>query len=165
MPHIERIGQGWDFHRFAADRPLVLGGVQVAQRGGLTGHSDADVVIHALIDALLGAAALGDIGTHFPDSDPRYRDADSRQLLAQTLRMVREAGWDVANVDLTIHAERPRLEPHKQRIAESLSALLGGVAVNVKAKTHEGAGAIGRGEGIACSVVVGLFARRPAPPA
>ena len=152
-----RIGQGVDVHRFSddPDRPLVLGGVVITGEGaqGLEGHSDADAVAHALGDALLGAAGLGDIGGHAPDTDPRWQGADSLVILASVTERVRRAGWVLVNADCTVVAERPRLAPYVGRMAERLAAVLGG-PVNVKATTAEGLGALGRAEGIGCSAVV-----------
>jgi 2-C-methyl-D-erythritol 2,4-cyclodiphosphate synthase len=150
-----RSGIGYDVHRFAADRRLVLGGVEIAHLYGLAGHSDADVVLHAIVDALLGAAALGDIGHHFPPSDPSWRDADSRQFVAHAARLVRNAGFEIANVDVTVIAEEPHIGPHvsamRRSIAEALG--IGQPAVSIKATTNEGMGFIGRGEGIAALAV------------
>jgi 2-C-methyl-D-erythritol 2,4-cyclodiphosphate synthase len=150
-----RIGQGFDVHPFAPDpgRSLVLGGVVIGDGRGLRGHSDADVVAHALADAVLGAAALGDIGTHFPDTDPAYAGADSLQLLARTVELAAGAGLVPVNGDCTVVAEEPRLAPHLPAMAERLSAVLG-APVSVKATRAEGLGAIGRAEGIACLAVV-----------
>jgi 2-C-methyl-D-erythritol 2,4-cyclodiphosphate synthase len=150
-----RIGQGFDSHALAAGRRLVIGGVEIAHAKGLAGHSDADVLIHAICDALLGAAALGDIGRHFPDSDPKYKDADSRALLRAVAKKVREAGYDIANVDATVIAEAPRLAPHIPAMVKNLAADLGvgEREVNVKAKTAEKMGALGRGEGIAAQAI------------
>ena len=147
-----RIGIGHDTHRLAEGRPLILGGVRVEHERGLVGHSDADVVLHAVTDALLGAAGLGDIGDAFPDTDPAYQGADSRIFLRDTLERLNRAGWRVVNVDVTIFAQRPKLGPVKGRIRANLAALLGlpADAVNVKAKTGEGVGHIGRGEAIGC---------------
>ncbi len=147
-----RIGIGHDTHRLAEGRPLILGGVRVEHVRGLAGHSDADVVLHALTDALLGAAGLGDIGDAFPDTDPAYKDADSRLFLRDTLARLNRAGWRVVNVDVTVFAQQPKLGPVKARIRASLAELLGlpADAVNVKAKTGEGVGHIGRGEAIGC---------------
>jgi 2-C-methyl-D-erythritol 2,4-cyclodiphosphate synthase len=155
-----RIGIGYDLHRIEDGRPLVLGGVRIPCTFGLAGHSDADVVLHAVCDALLGAAGLGDIGELFPDADPAYQGADSRRFLADVLGRVRLAGYLVGNVDVTIHAERPKLTKHKVRIRASLAALLKlpPDAVGVKATTNEGLDAIGRGEAIACWATV-LLAR------
>ncbi len=150
-----RIGIGYDIHRFDPSRTLVLGGVAFEGEAGLAGHSDADVLLHAIIDALLGAAALGDIGMHFPPEDPNWADADSGTLLAETLKMVRAQGLSPVNVDSTVIAERPRLAARipemRVRIAEMLGIEEG--CVNVKATTNEGLGAIGRGEGIAAMAV------------
>ena len=146
-----RVGIGYDAHRFASGRRLVLGGVEIAHDRGLDGHSDADVLLHAIADAILGAAALGDIGQHFPPSDERFRDADSQDLLREAVRLVQEAGWAPGNVDATILAEAPRMAPYVPLMRERIAACLGlsPGAVSVKATTNEGMGAIGRGEGIA----------------
>ena len=155
-----RIGQGFDVHALAPGRRLVIGGVEIAHDRGLVGHSDADVLAHAICDALLGAAALGDIGRHFPDTDPRYRDADSMGLLAEVVRRVREAGWEPTNVDATVIAQAPRMAPHIPRMVERLRACMGAqCAVNVKVKTAERLGAIGRGEGIAAEAIALLAPR------
>lgn len=149
-----RSGIGYDVHAFGGDdRRLVLGGVEIAGEAGLAGHSDADVVTHAVIDALLGAAGEGDIGEHFPDDDPRFEGADSIELLCRVVREL--AGWRVVNVDVTVILERPRLAAHKRRMAERLAVALevDASCVNVKATTNEGLGAIGRGEGIAALAV------------
>ncbi|UCG34460.1 MAG: 2-C-methyl-D-erythritol 2,4-cyclodiphosphate synthase [Phycisphaerales bacterium] len=158
MSDIERVGLGYDLHRTDPNRPLILGGVRIESEVGLAGHSDADAVIHAVMDALLGAAGLPDIGELFPDTDPRFEDADSRGLLREVLARLRQHGWEPVNVDVTICAERPRLSPHKPAMAESLAHLLGVErhAVSVKAKTNEGLDAVGRGEAIACYAVAGL---------
>jgi 2-C-methyl-D-erythritol 2,4-cyclodiphosphate synthase len=147
-----RIGIGHDTHRLAEGRPLILGGVRVEHERGLVGHSDADVVLHAVTDALLGAAGLGDIGDAFPDTDPAYQSADSRLFLRETLERLNRAGWRVVNVDVTVFAQRPKLGPVKARIRANLAELLGlpEDAVNVKAKTGESVGHIGRGEAIGC---------------
>jgi 2-C-methyl-D-erythritol 2,4-cyclodiphosphate synthase len=149
-----RTGIGIDSHRFAPGRRLVLGGVEIPYELGLAGHSDADVLAHAIADALLGAAALGDIGTHFPDTDEAWRDADSMELLAQVVARVREAGYELVHVDATIMLERPKISPHREAIRESLAAVVG--SVNVKATTGEGMGFVGRGEGAAALAVVTL---------
>ncbi len=150
-----RVGQGFDVHRLVAGRRLVIGGVEIPHDKGLLGHSDADVLLHAICDALLGAAGLGDIGRHFSDRDPRYKDADSRGLLREVARMLREAGWRVANVDATVIAEAPRIAPHAPAMVANIAADLAipASAVNVKAKTSEGLGHLGRGEGIAAQAV------------
>ena len=155
-----RVGQGFDVHPWSDDpaRRLVLGGVVLAGERGLAGHSDADVVAHAVADALLGAAGLGDIGTHFPDTDPRWRGADSLTLLAHVAELVRAAGWSVANVDTTVILEAPKLAPHKAAMGDRLSGALR-APVSVKAKRAEGLGSLGRGEGVACfavALLVGL---------
>jgi 2-C-methyl-D-erythritol 2,4-cyclodiphosphate synthase len=158
LAEIRRVGIGYDLHRLVVGRPLRLGGIVVPHDKGLVGHSDADVVLHAVIDAMLGAAGLGDIGERFPDTDPAYRDADSGQLLRQVFADMRAAGFRPACVDVIIHAEQPRLAGHKPAIRQSLAGLLELPieAVNVKAKTNEGLDAIGRGEAIACWACVGL---------
>jgi 2-C-methyl-D-erythritol 2,4-cyclodiphosphate synthase len=145
-----RIGSGYDSHRLTRNRRLILGGVDVPFELGLAGHSDADVVAHAVCDALLGAAALGDIGTHFPDTDERWRGADSLKLLAQVMRMVRDKGLSLVNVDITIHAQAPRLAEYIPRMRENLAQTMGVEVerVSVKAKTEEGLGPVGRGEAI-----------------
>lgn len=150
-----RIGTGYDCHRFAAGRRLILGGVEVPHSQGLLGHSDADVLSHAIGDALLGAAGLGDLGWHFPDTDPRYREASSIELLRQVARLVRGEGLRVGNVDATVVAERPRLAPHIDAMRSALAVALGvdkGL-VSVKATTTEGLGFTGREEGIAAHAV------------
>src|SRR3970040_2380931 len=143
-----RIGQGFDAHALVAGRKLVLGGVVVPYERGLAGHSDADGLVHAVCDALLGAAGLGDIGAHFPDSDPRYKDIDSRKLLRDVARLLKERGLKAANVDATIIAQAPKLPPHVPAMCANLAADLGIArdAVNVKAKTTEKLGFVGRGE-------------------
>ena len=150
-----RVGQGYDVHSFAADpgRRLVLGGVAFEGERGLDGHSDADVVAHAVADALLGAAGLGDLGAHFPDTAEEWAGADSLVLLAEVVRRVAEAGWSPANADCTVVLERPRLAPHRAAMEARLGAVLG-APVSVKAARAEGLGSLGRGEGIACSAVV-----------
>lgn len=148
-----RVGQGFDVHRSGDDpaRPLVLGGV-VFEGAGLVGHSDADVVAHAAAEALLGAAGLGDLGQHFPDTDPRWAGADSIGLLAEVARLVRAAGWEPGNVDCSVVCEAPKLAPHRATMQERLSAAVG-APVTVKGRRPEGLGALGRGEGIACWAV------------
>ncbi len=140
-----RIGQGYDLHRLVQDRPLILGGVEIEHDKGLLGHSDADVLLHAITDALLGAAGLGDIGRHFPDTDPAYKGADSRELLRQAVQLVVKGGWAIVNVDATIIAQEPKLAPHMDRIRESVAQCIGIdlQRVNVKAKTKEGCDAVG----------------------
>jgi 2-C-methyl-D-erythritol 2,4-cyclodiphosphate synthase len=148
-----RIGQGFDIHRFADDqRPLVLAGVTFPGERGLHGHSDADVVAHAVSDALLGAAGLGDIGQHFPDTDPRWKGADSMSLLRAVVDMVGQAGWRVGNVDVNIICERPKIAPQREAMQSNLTAALGASA-SVKGRRAEGLGSIGRAEGIACLAV------------
>lgn len=149
-----RVGQGFDVHPWSDDpaRRLVLGGVVVEGERGLAGHSDADVVAHAVADALLGAAGLGDIGSHFPDSDSRWRGADSLTLLAHVAGLVRAEGWTVGNVDTTVILEAPRLAPHKAAMEKRLAEVVE-TQVSVKAKRAEGLGALGRGEGVACFAV------------
>jgi 2-C-methyl-D-erythritol 2,4-cyclodiphosphate synthase len=150
-----RIGHGYDVHRLVAGRRLVIGGVDIPFEMGLAGHSDADVLLHAITDALLGAASLGDIGRHFPDSDPAYKDADSRALLRQAAASVQRAGFAVANVDATIIAQAPRMAPHVAQMTANIAADLGVAPerVNIKAKTTERLGFTGRGEGIAAEAV------------
>lgn len=150
-----RIGHGYDVHQLVVGRELVLGGVRIAHGKGLLGHSDADALIHALCDALLGAAGLGDIGGHFPDSDARYKDIDSRRLLREVTRLLRERGLTAANVDATIIAQAPKMAPHIPAMRANLAADLGiaADAVNIKAKTTEMLGFVGRGEGIAAEAV------------
>ena len=149
-----RVGQGFDVHPWSDDpaRPLVLGGVRFAGQTGLAGHSDADVVAHACTDALLGASGLGDIGQLFPDTDERWRGADSLALLAEAARAVRRAGWEPANVDCTVVLDRPKLAPHRQSMQERLSAAVA-APVTVKGKRTEGVGSLGRGEGVVCHAV------------
>jgi len=157
-----RVGQGFDIHALVAGRKLIIGGVEIPYEKGLAGHSDADVLIHAICDALLGAAGLGDIGRHFPDTDPRYRGADSRVLLAEVMGKVHANGWQVVNLDATIIAQAPRMAPHIPRMEENLRLGIGGAcAINIKAKTMEKLGAIGRGEGIAAEAVVLLEVQPP----
>ena len=154
-----RVGVGYDIHRLVSDRRLVLGGVEIDYSKGLLGHSDGDAVLHAVMDALLGAAAMGDIGEMFPDTDPAYRDVDSRQLLTTTVERIHQAGFRPGNLDLIIHAERPNLSEHKSAMAECIAGLLKIPLdrVNVKAKTNEGLGPVGARDGIACTAVVTLF--------
>lgn len=156
-----RVGQGYDVHPFSddPDRPLVLGGVAFPGERGLDGHSDADVIAHAVIDALLGAAGLGDIGAHFPDTDPAWAGADSIDLLCRAVADVRDAGWQPQNVDCTVVLDAPRLAPRREAIHERLAAAVG-APVTVKGKRPEGLGALGRGEGVAC-LAVALVAAAP----
>jgi 2-C-methyl-D-erythritol 2,4-cyclodiphosphate synthase len=155
MTTLLRVGIGHDTHRLAEGRPLLLGGVAIEHPRGLVGHSDADVVLHALTDALLGAAGLGDIGDAYPDTDPAWKDADSRLFLRETLARLNQDGWRVVNVDVIVFAQEPRLGPVKAAIRRQLAELLGIDAgcVNVKAKTGERVGHIGRAEAVACQVV------------
>lgn len=153
---MNRVGSGHDTHRLAEGPPLILGGVPIAHARGLVGHSDADAVLHAVTDALLGAAGLGDIGELYPDTDPKWKGADSRLFLAETLAKLNQQGWRIVNLDVTIFAQEPKLGPVKRSIRDSLAGLLGVDvgAVNVKAKTGERVGHIGRGEAIGCHAVV-----------
>jgi len=151
-----RIGYGYDVHRLVEGRKLILGGVEIEFDKGLQGHSDADVVLHAICDAMLGAAALDDIGEHFPPDNPKYKDADSRELLKQADKKVKESGWHkIENIDVTIMAERPKLGKFKARMKEEIAGLLeiDSSRVNIKATTTEGLGAVGRQEGIAAAAV------------
>lgn len=158
-----RVGIGYDIHRLVQGRPLMLGGIQIAHPRGLLGHSDADVVLHAIIDALMGATGLPDIGELFPDTDPAWKDADSRELLAGVMVRVREAGFEPVNLDCVVHAEQPRLSPYKRAMAEAIAPLVGIAPheVSVKATSNEGLDAIGAGDAIACTAVV-LVARTAA---
>ena len=155
-----RIGEGWDVHALVEGRPLILGGVHIPYEKGLLGHSDADALLHAITDALLGAAGLGDIGRHFPDTDPQFRGADSAVLLAEALRRVQAAGWRLVNVDSTIIAQAPKLAPHIEAIRARLANILGADAgcVNIKAKTAEKMGPVGEGLSIEARAVVLLQA-------
>lgn len=158
-----RVGEGWDVHALVAGRPLVLGGVTVPHTHGLLGHSDADALLHAITDALLGAAGLGDIGRHFPDTAVEFKGADSHHLLAEAVRRVREAGWEVINVDSTVVAQVPKLAPHIPAMCERIAQALGIARerVNVKAKTAEKMGPVGRLEAIEARAVC-LLCRQPA---
>jgi 2-C-methyl-D-erythritol 2,4-cyclodiphosphate synthase len=151
-----RIGEGWDIHALVAGRKLMLGGVEVPYHLGLLGHSDADVLLHAITDALLGAAALGDIGTHFPDTDPSFKGADSSVLLAEAARRVRDKGYEIGNVDSTIIAQAPKLMPHMPAIRAKVAQTLGLEVdqVNVKAKTAEKMGPVGLGQAMEARAVV-----------
>jgi len=151
-----RVGQGFDAHRFAEGRKLILGGREIDHPLGLAGHSDADVIVHALIDALLGAAGLGDIGMHFPDTDPTYRDASSMEMLEVVCKAIESLGHRIENIDITVLAQQPRIAPFRAAIVGNLAVATGVVPerVNVKATTTEGMGFIGRGEGIAASAIV-----------
>lgn len=158
-----RVGTGYDSHRFAEGRPLILGGITIPHDRGLTGHSDADAVAHALTDAILGAAAAGDIGRLFPDTDPTHKDADSMVLLAEAHRVVQATGWTLFQCDITVIAQAPKLAPHVPAMTARLAAVLQVQQgqVSVKAKTNEGMGFIGRGEGIAVLAAATLV---PLPP-
>ena len=151
-----RVGQGFDVHALVTGRKLIIGGVDIPNEKGLDGHSDADVLLHALCDALLGAGALGDIGRHFPDTDSRYKNADSRVLLREVSRLVQEAGYRIVNIDATIIAQAPKMAPHIPAMANNIATDLGlsRGQVNIKATTTEGLGYTGRGEGIAAAAVV-----------
>ncbi len=159
--NIQRIGIGTDIHRLAPGRQLILGHVAIEHEVGPVGHSDGDVVLHAIIDAMAGAAGLPDIGEMFPDTDPAYKGVDSAVLLERALAALAGRGYAVVNVDVTIHLERPKLRPYKQVIRTELARLLGlaADAIGVKAKTNEGMDAVGQGEAIACMAVVGLRKR------
>jgi 2-C-methyl-D-erythritol 2,4-cyclodiphosphate synthase len=154
-----RIGEGWDVHALVPGRPLIIGGVHIPHPYGLLGHSDADVLLHAITDAVLGAAALGDIGRHFPDTDDRFWGADSTQLLTEAMRRVREAGYELANIDSTVIVQTPRLAPHIPAMADTIAQSLGvSVAqVNVKAKTAEKLGPVGQGLSIEARAVALLW--------
>jgi 2-C-methyl-D-erythritol 2,4-cyclodiphosphate synthase len=156
-----RIGQGFDVHALVEGRPLILGGVTIAHTHGLLGHSDADALLHAITDALLGAAGLGDIGRLFPDTDPQFKGADSRVLLREAYRRVQASGWQLVNLDATIHAQAPKIGPHSAAMAANIASDLGVsvTEVNIKAKTNEGLGHLGRQEGIAANAVVLLHKR------
>jgi 2-C-methyl-D-erythritol 2,4-cyclodiphosphate synthase len=157
-----RVGNGFDFHPLEAGRRLVLAGVEVKHDKGLRGHSDADVAAHALANAILGAIGAGDLGRHFPDNDPRYKNSDSIALLTAVWKLASDKGWRLGNADLTIFAEAPKLKPHLDAMRERLAAALGVSAdqsrVNVKASSPEGLGALGRGEGMAAAAIVMLEA-------
>lgn len=155
-----RIGEGWDVHALVPDRPLIIGGVHIPYSKGLLGHSDADVLLHAITDALLGAAALGDIGRHFPDTDARFKGANSSVLLAEAARRVREAGFEIGNIDCTVIAQAPKLAPHIGAMCEGIARTLGLAVgqVNVKAKTAEKIGPVGEGLSMEARAVVLLIA-------
>lgn len=154
-----RIGVGYDIHRLAGDRKLMLGGLEITHDRGLLGHSDADVVLHAVTDALLGAAGLPDIGDLFPDTDDVFKDADSRELLADVMARIRGKGFQVGNLDVIVHAEAPKMSPYKKPMADSIAKVIGVQPdrVNVKAKTNEGVGPVGLSNAIACTTVVLLM--------
>lgn len=151
-----RVGQGFDVHALVEGRPLIIGGVRIPHTHGLLGHSDADVLLHAVTDAVLGAAGLGDIGRHFPDTDPAYSGADSRVLLREAMARVRAQGWTVVNLDATVHAQAPKIGPHAPAMVANIAADLAITedCVNIKAKTNEHLGYLGRKEGINATVVV-----------
>jgi 2-C-methyl-D-erythritol 2,4-cyclodiphosphate synthase len=156
MPKEFRIGHGFDVHRFRRGRKLILGGVEIPHSQGLAGHSDADAVLHALMNALLGAMADGDIGSHFPDSDPRYKDIASGKLLAEVLRIMRRMRFELVNADMTVVAERPKLSPHYSRIRKSVASLcnVAESRISVKATTTEKLGWTGQGKGVAVTAMV-----------
>lgn len=151
-----RVGLGYDVHKLIPDRPLILGGVQIKSSFGLEGHSDADVVCHALIDALLGAMGAGDIGEHFPDTDPRYKNISSLKLLAHTIKLVKENNYTIANIDIVLLLEEPKITPYKKKMQDALAKTTGlqSQQINIKASTNEKLGFIGRGEGAAALAVV-----------
>ena len=157
-----RTGIGTDIHKLVSERPLLLGGVQVPFELGLLGHSDGDVVLHAVIDAVLGATGLGDIGTLFPDTDPALKDVDSQQLVLQVRELAKQHHWEVVNLDVIIHAQLPKLAPYKGQIKRRIAGMLETdfANVNIKAKTNEGLDAVGEGRAIACTTTV-LLRRRP----
>ena len=159
---IYRIGYGYDVHRLVSDRLLVIGGVQIPYEKGLLGHSDADVLLHAVMDAMLGAAALGDIGRHFPDSDPQYKGISSLLLLSHTGRLISEVGYKVGNIDATIIAQKPKMAPHIEQMRENIASVLeiSKDRINVKATTEEGLGFTGKGEGIAAQAAALLYKDR-----
>lgn len=151
-----RVGQGYDVHALVAGRPLIIGGVTIPYDRGLAGHSDADVLLHAVTDAILGAAGMGDIGRHFPDTDPQWKGADSRMLLRTAFGKLREAGWRIVNIDATVHAQAPKIGPHAAAMQANIAQDLGlddFSRINIKAKTNESLGFLGRSEGIAATVV------------
>jgi 2-C-methyl-D-erythritol 2,4-cyclodiphosphate synthase len=162
---VGRVGVGYDLHRLVDGRPLVLGGVTIPAERGALGHSDADVICHAVTDAILGAARLGDIGQHFPDTDPRWKDVSSLRLLRDAVELVRSRGLAVENVDVVVVLERPKLAPHRTAMEEQLAAALSlpSDKVSVKAKTNEGVDAVGRGEAVAAHAVVLLTCSRSHP--
>lgn len=154
-----RVGTGFDVHRFAEGRKLILGGVDIPYDRGLLGHSDADVLVHAVMDALLGAAALGDIGKHFPDSDETYKDADSTVLLAKVKKMLEENFYNIGNIDVTLIAQKPKISPYIDEMRDNISGVLGidRSRVNIKGTTTEQLGFTGREEGIACEAVCSIY--------
>lgn len=154
-----RVGEGWDIHRLVPDRPLIIGGVHIPYERGLLGHSDADVLLHAITDAVLGAAALGDIGQHFPDTDAQFKGADSTVLLAEAMRRVRAAGYELGNLDSTVIAQAPKLMPWIPAMREMIASTMGVAVqqVNVKAKTFEKMGPVGEGQAIEARAIVMLL--------
>lgn len=154
-----RVGQGWDVHRMVAERPLIIGGVHIPYEKGLLGHSDADALLHAITDAVLGGAGLGDIGRHFPDTAPEFKGADSRVLLREAVRRVNELGWLVGNLDATVLIQQPKMAPHIPAMVANIAADLGvdATCVNVKAKTYEKLGSVGNGESVEAQAVVLLL--------
>ncbi len=156
-----RVGVGYDIHRLVDGRRLVVGGIEIEHSKGLLGHSDADVVLHAVTDALLGAAGLPDIGDLFPDTDPTYKDVDSRYLLKNAMERLRTKGFTAGNLDVIVHAEAPKMSPYKRRIAESIASLTGlsPEDVSVKAKTNEGMGPLGHRDAIACTTVASVVGK------
>ncbi len=150
---LQRIGSGFDVHRFEAGRKMILGGVEIPFEKGLKGHSDADVVLHAVMDSLLGAAGLGDIGEHFPDTDEKYRGISSMKLLEEVVRMISAEGFTIENIDVTVICEAPKIRPHAGAMKEKIRSACGDIAVNIKGTTTEGLGFTGRKEGIACHSV------------
>jgi 2-C-methyl-D-erythritol 2,4-cyclodiphosphate synthase len=159
-----RVGQGVDIHPFDPSRPLILGGIRISDTGGLSGHSDADAVLHAITDALLGAAGAGDIGQYFPSTDERWRNADSSQFVREAMRLLAEMDAEIANIDVTIIAQQPKLAPHREAMVASIARLLNLPQghVNVKATTTDTLGFIGRGEGI-CAMAIVLVIRKDVP--
>ena len=155
MENLMRVGMGYDVHRLTKDRDLILGGVKIPWEKGLLGHSDADVLIHAVMDALLGAAALGDIGKHFPDTDPAYKGISSVKLLIHVAELLREHGYEVGNIDATIIAQKPKMAPHIPQMRKNMADALGisESKINVKATTEEGLGFTGKGEGISSQAI------------
>ena len=158
-----RVGIGHDSHRLEVNRPLWLGGVRIPHSRGLVGHSDADVVLHALTDALLGAAGLGDIGDCYPDTDPAYKDCPSSRFVEETVSRLTAGGWQIVNADITIMAQEPKLGSLKDKIRGRVAQLLGTESINIKAKTGEGVGTIGRAEAIACQAIVLIEKMESAP--
>lgn len=163
MENRMRVGMGYDVHRLTKDRDLILGGINIPWEKGLLGHSDADVLIHAIMDALLGAAALGDIGKHFPDTDPKYKGISSVLLLEHVAKLLEEKGFGITNIDATIIAQKPKMAPHIPQMRENIAKALGieTSSLNIKATTEEGLGFTGREEGIASQAICLLYVRTP----